>query len=456
MLRPHFRCLSRAGLRPVATRAPLGEISGSHLPGVYLTRKGSHPIAVLRREDEAVELRLWDGREVRCDLETFARTVQSEGWFATKPIGLRGILRTFSSLPSGPWRRGIMGGSLSGLLLVWFLAVLHGLLHRDGEPVSPVPVALASAGTALFLCGFFRLRARLHRSGPGRSRAGESESRITALAGELGRRLAEGVAGGAVLAAAAAGIIIREGDPFAWVTGAAGILAGSILLSWLPEWRCRFLELAWLLGIGRHTAGKAAAPPSALRLHNVLLEHPDEKSAPLLDHVSLTVRPGEKVLLRAENGREVRLLFRMIQGGLNPDRGMIWVGGRTMIPGQTVEGLGFFGADRDGFPECAAPAGAGQTVETAEREAFARLIRGGASLVLIEVNEELLTRPWFRRVLAELLRDRTRTVLLGGSGCEEWRSIGRIVTLKSGRVEEDRRTGDAGVLREEELAGVVG
>jgi len=56
------------------------------------------------------------------------------------------------------------------------------------------------------------------------------------------------------------------------------------------------------------------------QLSNVSLSFPDKK---VLEDVSLTVHPGDRISLVGENGTGKTSLFRMLKGRLSPDAGEV-------------------------------------------------------------------------------------------------------------------------------------
>ena len=66
------------------------------------------------------------------------------------------------------------------------------------------------------------------------------------------------------------------------------------------------------------------------QLRNVSLSFPDKK---VLDDVSLTVYPGDRISLVGENGAGKTSIFRMLKGSLAPDSGEVSLSRGIVVSG---------------------------------------------------------------------------------------------------------------------------
>ena len=149
-------------------------------------------------------------------------------------------------------------------------------------------------------------------------------------------------------------LVARDALAYAMLVGA--FLAGNIdaagftltigiistFTNWLNEfvatsddWRCEtlevddlrdFLEQKDVLNHGSGTDVSQVKCPPQVELRDVTFTYPGQER-PVIDHLSLTIRPGEKIALVGLNGAGKTTLVKLLSGLYKPDSGEILVGG---------------------------------------------------------------------------------------------------------------------------------
>ncbi len=87
-----------------------------------------------------------------------------------------------------------------------------------------------------------------------------------------------------------------------------------------------FLEQKDVLNHGSGTDVSQVKCPPQVELRDVTFTYPGQER-PVLDHLSLTIRPGEKIALVGLNGAGKTTLVKLLSGLYKPDSGEILVGG---------------------------------------------------------------------------------------------------------------------------------
>lgn len=87
-----------------------------------------------------------------------------------------------------------------------------------------------------------------------------------------------------------------------------------------------FLEQKDVLNHGSGTDVSQVKCPPQVELRDVTFTYPGQER-PVIDHLSLTIRPGEKIALVGLNGADKTTLVKLLSGLYKPDSGEILVGG---------------------------------------------------------------------------------------------------------------------------------
>ena len=87
-----------------------------------------------------------------------------------------------------------------------------------------------------------------------------------------------------------------------------------------------FLEQKDVLNHGSGTDVSQVKCPPQVELRDVTFTYPGQER-PVIDHLSLTIRPGEKIALVGLNGAGKTTLVKLLSGLYKPDSGQILVGG---------------------------------------------------------------------------------------------------------------------------------
>jgi len=150
------------------------------------------------------------------------------------------------------------------------------------------------------------------------------------------------------------------------------------------------------------------------QLTNVSLSYPDKK---VLEKVSLTVYPGDRIALVGPNGAGKTSLFRMLTGRLEPDAGTVSRAGGVKI-GHLEQGSAEPAAGITCMEAALAPFGEQLRLERRIEELAAGLGRGDAPGLLEELGE---AQARFEASGGYAFRARTEAALTGlGLGREHW------------------------------------
>lgn len=103
-----------------------------------------------------------------------------------------------------------------------------------------------------------------------------------------------------------------------------------------------FLEQKDVLNHGSGTDVSQVKCPPQVELRDVTFTYPGQER-PVIDHLSLTIRPGEKIALVGLNGAGKTTLVKLLSGLYKPDSGEILVGGIPTTDFNTAEYLQLVG-----------------------------------------------------------------------------------------------------------------
>ena len=242
---------------------------------------------------------------------------------------------------------------------------------------------------------------------------------------------------------------------------AAGFTFSLGVLSTLTMWLSEFIQthdnlLYYSIGFNHfrnfmdredpvHESGDAKADavrrPPRVELRDVTFTYPEAKT-PAIDHLSLTLEPGEKVALVGLNGAGKTTLVKLLSGLYRPDSGEILIDGvpaEQFDPKEYWELVGTVFQDVSLLPFTIGENVAGVDLSGGQRQrlAFARaLLKDAPLLILDEPTAALdpLAEADLYRKYAQETADKTSVFISHRLGSTQF--CRRVVYMEGGRITE--------------------